>query len=266
MRTLCIADIHGGYKALIQCLERSKFDYENDRLISLGDIVDGWSETYECVEELLKIKNLVIINSNHDDWFKEWLLTGKHPTLWHQGGYGTCQSYCRNLSTDEKIFEVYPYNMQGYYTNLTPDDIPQSHKDFFINRPAYYIQDNKLFVHGGLNRHFSIEDKVYNREYFLIWDRTFWQSALGYEAMSRGKMYQEGKYPFKIYDGFEEVFIGHTTTLFLDTDYPVKAANVYNLDTGGGFKGRLSIMDIDTKQVWQSDRVEKLYENERGRN
>ena len=268
MRTLCIGDVHGGYRALMQCLERSKFDYENDRLISLGDIVDGWSETYECVEELLKIKNLVIINSNHDDWFKEWLLDekGVHPTLWQQGGYTTCQSYCRNLSTDKKTFEVYPYGLQGYYTNLHPDDIPQSHKDFFINRPAYYIQDNKLFVHGGLNRHFSIMDPIYNKESFLIWDRDFWMSALSYEAMSRSKSFDKEKYPFKIFDGYEEVYIGHTATTMWSTDYPMKAANVYNLDTGGGFRGRLSIMDINTKQVWQSDRVEKLYENEKGRN
>ena len=31
MKTFVIGDIHGGYKALVQCLERSKFDYENKR-------------------------------------------------------------------------------------------------------------------------------------------------------------------------------------------------------------------------------------------
>lgn len=44
MRTLVMGDIHGGYKALMQCLERSKFDYEKDTLIQLGDICDGWSD------------------------------------------------------------------------------------------------------------------------------------------------------------------------------------------------------------------------------
>lgn len=47
MRTFTIGDIHGGYKALKQCLERSKFNYKEDHLIALGDIVDGWPETPE---------------------------------------------------------------------------------------------------------------------------------------------------------------------------------------------------------------------------
>lgn len=34
-----MGDIHGAYKALQQCLERSKFNYENDKLIQLGDVV-----------------------------------------------------------------------------------------------------------------------------------------------------------------------------------------------------------------------------------
>ena len=42
--------------------------------------------------------------------------------------------------------------------------------------------------------------------------------------------------------------------------------NVWNLDTGGGYEGRLTIMDIDTKEFWQSDFVNTLYSDERGRN
>ncbi len=32
MKTFAIGDIHGAYKAMIQCFERSKFDYKKDRL------------------------------------------------------------------------------------------------------------------------------------------------------------------------------------------------------------------------------------------
>lgn len=78
-RTIIAGDIHGSHKALKQCLERSNFDYENDTMIQLGDIVDGWNEVYEEVEELLKIKNLVTIKGNHDDWFNHYLQLGTHP-------------------------------------------------------------------------------------------------------------------------------------------------------------------------------------------
>ena len=72
MKTFVMGDVHGAYKALKQCLERASFDYQNDCLIQLGDIADGGNEVYECVEELLKIKNLVAIKGNHDDWFCEY--------------------------------------------------------------------------------------------------------------------------------------------------------------------------------------------------
>jgi len=40
-RTLVMGDIHGGYRSLLQCLERSKVDYKKDKLICFGGVVDG---------------------------------------------------------------------------------------------------------------------------------------------------------------------------------------------------------------------------------
>ena len=60
-RTFVIGDIHGACRALRQCLERSSFDYTNDILISLGDVADGWPETKDAIDELLKVKNLVYL-------------------------------------------------------------------------------------------------------------------------------------------------------------------------------------------------------------
>jgi serine/threonine protein phosphatase 1 len=41
MRTFAIGDIHGAYKAMMQCFERSGFDYKKDHLIVMGDVCDG---------------------------------------------------------------------------------------------------------------------------------------------------------------------------------------------------------------------------------
>jgi serine/threonine protein phosphatase 1 len=43
-------------------------------------------------------------------------------------------------------------------------------------------------------------------------------------------------------------------------------ANVWNVDTGAAFKGPLTIMDIDSKAFWQSENLDTLYPNEKGRN
>jgi len=61
MKTFVMGDIHGSLLALKQCLQRSKFNYQKDKLIVLGDIIDGHDDAFECVEELLKIRHLVAI-------------------------------------------------------------------------------------------------------------------------------------------------------------------------------------------------------------
>ena len=58
---------------------------------------------------------------------------------------------------------------------------------------------------------------------------------------------------------FSCVFIGHTATTAWHTDQPMHAANIWNLDTGAGFRGRLTIMDVATKRFWQSDPVTRWY-------
>ena len=72
-KTFVLGDIHGAYKALTQVLDQSRFDYEKDTLISLGDTCDGWPDTRKCFDELLKIKNLVYILGNHDFWALRWM-------------------------------------------------------------------------------------------------------------------------------------------------------------------------------------------------
>ncbi|MDQ3290959.1 MAG: hypothetical protein M3Q05_06675, partial [Bacteroidota bacterium] len=47
---------------------------------------------------------------------------------------------------------------------------------------------------------------------------------------------------------------------------PLQMGNVILMDTGAAFTGCLSIMDIDSKEVRQSDPLMELYPDERGRN
>jgi serine/threonine protein phosphatase 1 len=61
--------------------------------------------------------------------------------------------------------------------------------------------------------------------------------------------------PFINFCEFREIFIGHTPTMNWDTDKPMRAVNIFNIDTGARHGGRLTIMDVRTKQYWQSDLV-----------
>jgi serine/threonine protein phosphatase 1 len=258
-RVFVVGDIHGNAKALKQVIERSEIDKEKDTLISLGDIVDGYNHTYECVEELLTFKNLIGIRGNHDEWFKCWLSEGKHPDRWRQGGFATAFSYLKEIGKENLIDR----STSTYLHALLPSDIPHSHAIFFDSQRNYYIDDKKrLFIHGGFNRHFPLSEQ---EQYVYYWDRDLFLEALSYKAMTRNK-FGDKELKFKLKDDFSEIYVGHTTTLNWGTTEPINAAMIWNMDTGGGEReGRVTIMDIDTKQYWQSDLGKELYPDERGR-
>lgn len=250
-RTFIMADCHGANKAILQCLERSNFNKQEDTLIQLGDVVDGWGQVYECVETLLSIPNLISIRGNHDDCFNTWINTNIHPASWNQGGVGTLSSYCKNL---DKLY--WGADKQGYITELLDIDIPLTHKEFFRNQLKYYKdENNNLFVHGGFNRHFLLENQ--QQDYIFWWDRDLWYQALSTKGTD---------IKLKIAEPVKEVFIGHTTTQTWKKDIPMNASNIWNLDTGCGFgNGKLTIMNLETKEFWQSDPANELYPNEKGR-
>lgn len=244
MAEYVIADIHGNFKGFKQCLEQCKFDYSKDKLIQLGDVVDGGEHVFECIEELLKIKTLMPIKGNHEAWLLEFIKSGYHPVQWAYGGLTTAKSYA--LHTGKKL--IYKSSGDGFKVSLNPSDIPSHHHIFFEMQLPYYIDnDNNLFIHGGFNRFQPFKEQ---RPETYYWDRTLWQDALQWQIEKR---YHGSVNPFKISTQFKNIFIGHTSTLHWGLTTPLKAANIYNLDTGSGKNGRLTIMDVHTKRFWQSD-------------
>ncbi len=231
MKTFCIGDIHGAHKALLQCLERSGFDKEEDTLITLGDIVDGWSDVYECVQEILSIKNRIDIRGNHDEWFQQFILTGMHGSQWQQGANATRDSYGKRSMM-----------------------IPESHIKFFYGQHNYYIDEkNRLFVHGGFDRFLPIRETS-PHEYY--WDRELWEQA---KSCKKGKL--------NTVDNFEQIYIGHTSCVDKKNPeaLPITRGGVTNLDTGAGWYGKLTIMNVDTREYFQSDWAQELYKGEKGR-
>jgi serine/threonine protein phosphatase 1 len=262
MNTYVLGDIHGAHRALKQVLERSNFDKEVDRLIFLGDVCDGWSEVYKCVEELLTIRNIVFVRGNHDDWFIQYINTGEHPSNWSAGGINTLRSYANNAERDVEV----RIKMYDVFTDLTKSDISERHIDFFNNSVPYYILDNKIFVHGGFNRHYKIAEQPMSDIFW--WDRDLFLQAMSTDSISN-KQYNTLRFKDKWID---KVFIGHTPTINWDNsngmpiDVPILTSKVINVDTGAGFSGKLTLMNIDTLQYYQSDTVKLLYPNELGRN
>ncbi len=250
MATYVIGDIHGAARALDQCLERAGVDLDKDRLIQLGDVTDSYPEVFECVETLLNAKELIAIKGNHDDWFHEFILTGAHPYRWNQGGRGTLASY---LAHAGKVGQ-YGASVDGFTATLIPSDIPVRHQQFFSRQRLYHVDEKRrCFVHAGFKPDVQFEQQ--NPADFF-WDRTLWSNTYQHRLLTADV---DRTHPFGKVTKFSEVYLGHTPTINWGSDRPLQAFNLWNLDTGAGHDGRLTIMNVDTKQYWQSDPLPELY-------
>jgi serine/threonine protein phosphatase 1 len=243
-KTFVIGDIHGGLKALFQVLERAKVS-KNDTLIFLGDFVDGWSESPAVLDFLIaleKTHNCIFIKGNHDDLLLQWLTGNKidfNEQLWFQhGGKATAMAY-EKISPSEK----------------------EAHITFLQSLQNYHIDaQNRLFVHAGFTNLKGVEQEYFKPLFY--WDRTLWEMVLALDSkLDSGSLH----YPKRL-QLYSEIFIGHTPVTQIGNEVPISFANVWNVDTGAAFKGKLSIMDVDTKEFWQSDALPDLYPDENGRN
>ena len=241
MRTLVIGDVHSGLRALEQLMQRAQVTPQ-DHLIFLGDYVDAWSTAVETVDFLIELNkryNCTFIRGNHDELCREWLLTKRENPQWlAHGGTATRDSYLQHGRKDW-----------------------QSHLDFYAQLRNHYLDEaNRLFVHAGYTNLKGIEFEYFDQLFY--WDRTLWELA---KALDPELKPGDEKFPKRLVH-YNEIFIGHTPLSKTGLTVPQRGANVWNVDTGAAFKGALTMMDVDTKEFWQSDPVPALYPGERGRN
>jgi serine/threonine protein phosphatase 1 len=225
-RTLVLGDVHGAHKALEQVLARSGFDPLQDRLISLGDLTDYHPDNAEVIETLMAIPQLVAVRGNHDIWVHEYLETGEADPLWlHNGGEATVESiYWRQSGVQER------------------------YRRFFMKQVKYFIdEDNRLFVHAGIAPDVPMDMQP---DLYLYWERKLWTMAA---------QWGNDIGPWPAHD-FHEIYVGHTPTHKFWPDLkPVHFGNIWNLDQGIKRDGRLTLMDVATKEFWQSDKGTELY-------
>ena len=230
-RTLVFGDSHGAYRGVMQALERANYDPANDKLICLGDIQDGWSEAHKIITFLQGIENKIVIMGNHDECFVQWGAWGfprfRHPLLAHGGKV-----------TESEYFQLGP-------------DVMEEHMQFHLKSDLYHLDDqNRLFVHAGWEPDYPHTEQ---KQDMLLWDRDFW------DGMYKGR---------NLAKDYTEVYLGHTPTTSYQGNgaLPMNRRNVWNLDTGAAFSGKITLMDVDTKEYWQSDTCTSLYPMESGRN
>lgn len=236
-----IGDIHGGLHALHQIMERANVTTK-DTLIFLGDYVDGWSQSPQVIDYLIELQKkqaCICIRGNHDDLLLEWLNKSNDNLMWYKhGGEATVIAY-ETIDAETK----------------------QKHIEFLQSLENFYLDEqNRLFVHAGFTNMNGVDFEYFPGLFY--WDRTLWETAL---ALDKTIKSNDLFYP-KRFTLYNEIYIGHTPVSRIGKTIPVQMACVWNLDTGAAFKGPLTIMDVDTKEYWQSEPLMTLYPNEKGRN
>jgi len=239
-----IGDIHGQYYPLKHLLKLVDFDYEADKLIVLGDICDGGKDTKLVIDELLKIKHLVLCLGNHDVWLKDFIDKGQMEEIWiQQGGAATLESYgAKVIKLGESWDDKSEIDLSGL-------EIPIEHLKFLQYGTNYHFEDNMLFVHGGFDPEVPITKQS---QQTLMWDRTLIEFAKD-KTIKRNLETVCKKVDWK------KVFVGHTTTEIFGSVIPLKFNNLIMMDTGAGMTGTLSIMNIDTGKSESTLKMKQFY-------
>lgn len=234
MRRFVIGDIHGSYRGMIQVLERANFNRDEDLLIGIGDYVDGWSQSSDVITYLMNLPNFKGVIGNHDYWAAEWLNGGNAEYMWViQGGQATINSY-----------------------GDIPRETQRKHGQFLSSLPYYLELDNMVFIHGGCLNPESLTDLDKFDGWGLMWDRDLYYTV-AYEKRRSNDIYLTP---------YNKVFVGHTQTSREIPDFtPFQYQNFWNVDQGAGWNGKLTLVDIDTDEWWQSDYSQDLYPDEPGR-
>jgi serine/threonine protein phosphatase 1 len=243
-KTFVIGDIHNAAKALRQVVIKAKVESE-DTIIFLGDYFDGWSEAKETFNLLMELKafcNCIFIQGNHDEMVLRWL-TGVADAdelkMWFKhGGKATYNSFTKWFEIDPTAKE----NVISFLKTLKP----------------YHIDNQeRLFVHAG----FEHRDGA-AAQHKMIPDALWWTTDFTEGCFYGYQVWLDRSYLYK------EVYVGHVPTLRLieDCTIPIHRDNVIWMDTAAAFTGKLSLINIESKEFYQSDYCMKLYPDELGRN
>ena len=113
-RDFVVGDIHGCYDKLMDSLTEVNFDFNTDRLISVGDLIDRGPKSYECLS-LLSEKWFHAVRGNHEQMMIDCVVYDvKDGGMWHGNGGTWEMGYDSDCIVDIAAFAdlVMPYAIE----------------------------------------------------------------------------------------------------------------------------------------------------------
>ena len=206
-----VGDIHGCYNLLMNRLYEIGFDFENDLLVAVGDLVDRGTQNIQCVELLGK------------PWFTS--VRGNHEDLCIGGLHNESYKRCHIANGGEWFYQLdgqAMYNIAKVFAEL-PVVLEVDHKGRKFG-----------FVHGHIEQNDWSEFKESFKEEPTSFRDPSEIAMWGRERLDSDKM------QYTHVTGVDAVIMGHTVT-----QKPCKRDNCYYIDTGAVHWGTLTILNLE---------------------
>ena len=205
-----VGDIHGCYNLLMNRLNEIGFDFENDLLVAVGDLVDRGTQNIECIELLSK------------PWFTS--VRGNHEDLCIGGLHNESYKRCHVANGGEWFYML---DGQAMY------NIAKTFAELPVVLEINHNGKKFGFVHGHIEQNNWDEFK-----------ETFTQEPTAFRDPSELAMWgrerlDEEKKQYTHVTGVDAVIMGHTVT-----QKPWKRDNCYWIDTGAVHWGTMTILDL----------------------
>jgi len=205
-----VGDIHGCYNLLMTRLKEIGFDFENDLLVAVGDLVDRGTQNIECIELLSK------------PWFTS--VRGNHEDLCIGGLHNESYKRCHVANGGEWFYML---DGQAMY------NIAKTFAELPVVLEINHNGKKFGFVHGHIEQNNWDEFK-----------ETFTQEPTAFRDPSELAMWgrerlNDENQQYTHVSGVDAVIMGHTVT-----QKPCKRDNCYWIDTGAVHWGTMTILDL----------------------
>lgn len=245
-RTFAIGDIHGEIEHLLRVLNKLPELTAHDTMVFVGDYLDRGPHSAQVIEHLRILQEegpakVVCLRGNHEDAWLRVIDRGWDEFVFppQNGCLATMRSFERGAIPHEEEFPSANEAERLFAGGFFPPEVVA----WMRTLPYYYEDSHAIYVHAGVpeeNGRFlhpsEVKDPV-----VLLWLRT--QSF------------------FKNYRGKPVVF-GHSATTQLPQELSQHTPDdptdlfageaVFGLDTGCGMGGFLSVLELPSRNVYES--------------
>ncbi|MDH0033061.1 MULTISPECIES: metallophosphoesterase [unclassified Acinetobacter] len=214
-RLFVIGDLHGCYTLLMNKLAALEFNFQQDLLVSVGDLVDRGNENLECLSLI------------DEPWFKA--IRGNHEQM------------CIEATVDDEMEEMHAYHGGAWLYQLPlnqQETIIEQCRNLPIILEIHHNQKTYGFVHADIhiNDWEEFKQEVLKNNYFIKGEQSAMQIALWHRGRVRFSKYNPA---YKMVTGVDEIYFGHTVV-----KEPIQHENCFFIDTGAVFGGSLTVLEI----------------------